>query len=87
MRVTPITDVSNYRKIYVIPVIMKVFEQIVHNQLSAYETKLLYEDQSGFRGKFPIETVLIDVTEYIIEGFDSGELLVGAVVLDPKKPI
>ena len=41
-KVTPIfkasnpTDVSNYRPISVIPVIMKVFERIVHNQLSTY---------------------------------------------------
>ena len=41
-KVTPIfkagdpTDVSNYRLISVIPVIMKVFERIVHNQLSTY---------------------------------------------------
>ena len=40
-------DVSKYRPISVIPVIMKVFERIVHNQLSTYlnETKLLYEYQ------------------------------------------
>ena len=57
-KVTPIfkasnpTDiyVSNYRPISAIPVIMKVFERIVHNQLSTYlnDTKLLYEYQSGF---------------------------------------
>ena len=91
-KVTPIfkagdpTDVSNYRPISVIPVIMKVFERIVHNQLSIYlnDTKLLYEYQSGFRSKFYTETALIDVTEYIINGLDSGEL-VGAVILDLKK--
>ena len=91
-KVTPIfkagdpTDVSNYRPISVIPVIMKVFERIVRNQLSTYlnYTKLLYEYQSGFRSKFSTETALIDVTEYIINGFDSGEL-VGAVMQDLKK--
>ena len=76
-KVTPIfkagdpTDVSNYRPISVIPVIMNVFERIVHNHLSTYlnDTKLLYECQSGFRSKFLTETALIDVTEYIINGF------------------
>ena len=48
------------------------------------ETKLLYEYQSDFRSKFCTETVLIDVTEYIINGFESGEL-VSAVILDLKK--
>ena len=61
-KVTPIfkagdpTDVSNYRTISVIPVIMKVFERIVHNQQSTYlnDNKLLYEYQSGFRSKFSL---------------------------------
>ena len=45
--VTPIfkagdpTNVSNYRPISVIPVIMKVFERIVYNQLSTY-LKVIY---------------------------------------------
>ena len=62
---------------------MKVFERIVHNQLSncLNETKPLYEYQSGFRIKFSTETALIDVTEYIINDFDSREL----VMLDIKK--
>ena len=91
-KVTPIfkagdpTDVSNYRPISVIPIIMKVFERTIHNQLSSYlnQTNLLYAYQSGFRSKFSTETALIDVTEYIINGFDSGEL-VGAIMLDLKK--
>ena len=59
---------------------MKVFERIVHNQLSTYlnETMLLCEYQSGFRSKFSSETALIYVAEYIINGLDSGKL-VGAV--------
>ena len=65
---------------------MKVFERILHNQLSTYlnDTKLLYEYKSGFRSKFSTETALIDATEYTINGFDSGEL-VGAVMLDSRK--
>ena len=61
-KVTPIfkagdpTDVSNYRPISVIPVLMKVFERIVYDQLSTYlnDTKLLYEYQTGFRSNFPL---------------------------------
>ena len=62
---------------------MKVFERIVHNQLSTClnETKPLYAYQSGFRINFSTETALIDVTEYIINDFDSREL----VMLDIKK--
>ena len=86
-KVTPIfkavdpTDVSNYRPISVIPVIM-VLSGLCTINLSTYY--ILYEYQSGFRSKFSTETALIDVTEYIINGFDSGEL-VGAVMLDLKK--
>ena len=61
-KVTPIfkagdpTNVSNYRPISVIPVIMKVFERIVHNQLSTYlnDTKLLYEYNQALGANFPL---------------------------------
>ena len=56
-RVTPLykqgdrDDVNNYRPIWVIPVVVKVFERIVYEQLYAYleEHDILSKHQSGFR--------------------------------------
>ena len=44
-------DVNNYRPISVIPVVVKVFERIVYEQLYAYleENDTLCKHQSGFR--------------------------------------
>ena len=44
-------DVKNYRLISVIPVVDKVFESLVHQQLYSYldENHLLKENQSGYR--------------------------------------
>ena len=57
-RITPLykkcvnrSDLSNYRPISIIPVVAKVFERIVYDQLYSYlaENKLLCCYQSGFR--------------------------------------
>lgn len=79
-------NVSNYRPISVLPVIMKTFERIVYNQVATHLAKhqLLYKYQSGFRTKFSTETALLDVNEYITNAFDTGQM-VGAIFLDLKK--
>ncbi len=91
-RVTPIfkdgdrSATSNYRPISVIPVIMKVYESVIHHQLydhlQSYE--LLTTDQSGFRPGHSTQTCLLEVTDYLLHNTDSG-LFTGAVFLDLKK--
>ena len=56
-RVTPVfkkgekSDLNNYRPISVIPVVSKVFEKIVYDQLYQYlnDNQLISSCQSGFR--------------------------------------
>ena len=69
-RVTPIfkdgekDDKSNYRPISILPLIAKVFERIVFNQLYEYLQRnfLLYRRQSGFKEFFStISCLLVNV--------------------------
>ena len=65
-KVTPIfkedakTDPNNYRPISDLPVVSKLIQRIVFNQLYEYlnSNSLLTETQSGFRPMFSTETGL-----------------------------
>lgn len=50
------SDLNNYRPISIIPVVAKVFERIVYNQLYEYltENNLISSNQSGFRSLHPL---------------------------------
>ena len=92
-RVTPLfkegsrDDVNNYRPISVIPVVMKIFERLIHNQLYAFLTQqnLLSSHQSGFRSMHSTLTTLTDVTDYILKNIDDAGQIVGGVFIDLKK--
>ena len=91
-RVSPIfkggdvTDPLNYRPISVLPVMSKVLERLVFNQLYKYlnDNNLLTDSQFGFRPKFSTLLALITITENIRKALDEG-LTVGFVTLDLKK--
>ena len=69
-RVTPIfkeglnTDPNNYRSISVLPLVGKLMERVVFNQLYQYlnSNYLLTDSQSGFRPMFSTETALLETT-------------------------
>ena len=92
-RITPLfkkagsrSDPSNYRPISIIPVVAKVFEQIIYDQLYHYlnENNLLSRHQSGFRSLHSTVTALIEATDNWSLNIDRG--FVNAVVfLDLKK--
>ena len=73
-------DPSNYRPISVIPVVAKVFERIIYDQLYVYLTKynLLSKYQSGFRSLHSTVTTLLEATDSWALSIDSG--LINAVV-------
>ncbi len=91
-KVTPIfksgdkSNVSNYRPISVLPIISKIIERNVHNQLYAYlcSKNILSDSQSGFRSKHSTTTTLLDVQDYILNNMDKG-LATGVIFLDLKK--
>ncbi len=91
-RVSPIhkgdekTDPSNYRPISILPIPMKIFEKIVHDQVSTFikENSVIQDRQSGFRKLFSTNTAVVDVSETILEQLDQNKF-VGAVLIDLKK--
>ena len=91
-RVTPVfkkgvkSDLNNYRPISVIPVVSKVFEKIVYDQLYQYlnDNKLLLSCQSGFRSLRSTLMALLEATNNWSVNIDNG-FLNGAVFIDLKK--
>ncbi len=78
--------VDNYRPISIVPVVAKVFERIIYDQLYTFisESKLLTNYQSGFRGLHSTVTTLLEATNEWAYNIDSGN--VNAVMfLDLKK--
>lgn len=91
-KVTPIykkgerKDPSNYRPISVIPVISKIFEKIVYDQLYDYLNKydILAVNQSGFRNLHSTVTALIEATDKWSLELDQGRFN-GIVFIDLQK--
>ena len=91
-RVSPVyksgarNDPSNYRPISVIPVIAKIFEKIVYEQLYEYlnNYNLLTTCQSGFRSLHSTLTALVEATNSWSVNIDTG-LVNGVVFIDLKK--
>ena len=91
-RVTPIfkkgskSGINNYRPISVIPVVSKVLEKFVYDQLYHYlnDNKLLSSCQSGFRSLQSTITALLEATNGWSVNIDHG-FLNGVVFIDLKK--
>ena len=79
-------QLDNYRPISIIPVVAKIFERIVYDQVKLFidENKLLFKNQSGFRSLHSTVTALLEATNDWAYNIDCGN--VNAVVfLDLKK--
>ena len=91
-RITPIfkdgnrTKKSNHRPISVLPIISKLFEKLVFNQLDKHmkENGLFTSDQSGFLRLHSTLTCLLKMSYHWYNGLDLGKL-VGLVFIDLKK--
>ena len=90
-RVTPIfkkgsrSDLDNYRPISVTPIVSKIFERIVYDQLYEYlnGNNLLTNCQSGFRSLHSTLKALLEATNNWSVNIDNG-LLNGVVFIDLK---
>ena len=79
-------DPNNYRPISVLPIIAKVFEKIVFDQLYFYLTEynILTKFQSGFRSNHSTLTALLQATESWFKNIDDG-FMNGVVFVDLSK--
>ena len=70
----------------ILTIISKIFERVVYDQVESYldQKKLLYQFQSGFRSRYPTDTCLIHLTDFIKFQMDKGHF-VGMVLLDLQK--
>ena len=80
------SEASNYRPISILPIVSKIIEKIIFNQLYEYLTtnNLLAESQHCFRPQHSTVTALLEATNNWYLNIDNG-LLNGALFLDLKK--
>ena len=77
---------SNYRSISVLPLLSKVIERYVAENLKSYleAHDLPYERQCGFRSNHSCETALTAIVDDWLSAIDRNEI-VGTVFLDRSK--
>ena len=80
------TLTNNYRPISLLPVISKVIETTIYNQLSLYfESNTLFSDsQYGFRPTHSTEQATLELTDRITSAMDNNEVPIG-IFLDLSK--
>ena len=66
------TEPKNYRPVSVLPMLSKIIERVVYNQLIVDLEKydILYEYQSGFQSKHSVNTYLTHLSNQILKGFE-----------------
>ena len=81
-----IEDMDNYRPISILPVVSKLLERVVQDQLSCFlhEMKLRTPFQCGFRKGHSTESAVISFTDTIHRDMDHV-YLTGAVFIDLRK--
>ena len=72
-----LTGASNYRPIFLFPLISKVIEKVIHNETSAFLNfrHLLYNCQYGFRKNHSTDYCLSFLNDEILKGFDQGFMI------------
>ena len=80
------TDPKNYRPISLLPLISKILEKVIHDQVQQYldRNNILYRYQSGFRAKHSTNSCLSYLTDKVQRGFEKG-LLTGMILIDLQK--
>ena len=68
--------IENYRPIFLLSSISKVFERIVFNQLYKYldDNNLLFDSQYGFRKHHSTELAAVELIDRIYETMDQGDI-------------
>ena len=69
-------EITNYRPISILPILSKIIEKVVANQLMDFleANKLLSNTQHGFRRGLSTETALLDVANKIYDNMDHNKI-------------
>ena len=78
------TDKKNYRPVSVLPLLSKVFERLLHDQLSDNLEKCLNPLLSGFRKAYSIQHALFKLLQAWQEELDKSGF-VGTILMDLSK--
>ena len=78
------TSKNNYRPVSVLPVICKIFESIICNQLSAFFDKIFSKFQCCFRKGYSTQHCLLMMLESKTEAVDKNKAF-GALMTDLSK--
>jgi hypothetical protein len=75
-----------YRPIYIIPILSKVLERHVFDSLYGFlsSNNLISNQQSGFRRHHSCQSVLIKISDYLLESIDKGHIS-GLTLIDLRK--
>ena len=67
---------QNYRPISILPTLSKIFERLLHNQLSQYFTQynLFYGSQYGFRKNHSTELAALELVDTVITNLESRKM-------------
>ena len=79
-------DPFNYRPISLLPLISKIFEKTVHDQMINYlaQYNISYKYQPDFRTKHSTDLSFSYLNDKILKGFDNG-LFTGMILIDLQK--
>ena len=67
------TDPENCRPVSLLPILSKIIERVVYNQLIEHLKKhdIFYEYQYGFRSKHSVSTCIAHLSNHVLKGFES----------------
>ena len=77
-----LTAAENFRPITNVPVISKIIEKVVCNQVDLFlkRNHLYSTDQHGFRSGHSTATALVSVTDHLLEAVDRGDVSLLALI-------
>ena len=75
---------ENYRPVSILPIFSKMFEKILHDQISAYFANILSKNQCGFRKGYSSQHCLVAMIEKWKKSLDSKGSF-GALLADLSK--
>ena len=78
------SDKTNYRPISILPVLSKIYERVIHNQLSEYFENILSDNQCAYRKGFSTQPSLMTLVETWKKATDDKNKF-GALLIDLSK--